>query len=287
MSKRVNTVLYRTPDRRMHGMMTSVAAELQRSRLRPVGVWDLPLVFLAPRRLFARVEDVATYGWPMVLLLAAMMVIGFATVETGLIDLEVARGVQRDIAAFEKQQPDIVERSALRQFIEDKQKEGQFLRLMKRVQVVVARPAATLASILLVAALLYGVVALTGRKPEWHTLITLCVFASFVDLFGALVRLGFMLHFRTLDVDLSLARVVRLMDIEGEGAATSGAALSGLLSAVDPFGIWFWLVLILGLSVTAQLRGWKVWATCCFFWLAAVGVRTILAVALVSGPTPT
>lgn len=271
----------------MHGMMTSVAAELQRSRLRPVGVWDLPLVFLAPRRLFARVEDVATYGWSMVLLLAAMMVIGFATVETGLIDLEVARGVQRDIAAFEKQQPDIVERSALRQFIEDKQKEGQFLRLMKRVQVVVARPAATLASILLVAALLYGVVALTGRKPEWHTLITLCVFASFVDLFGALVRLGFMLHFRTLDVDLSLARVVRLMDIEGEGAATSGAALSGLLSAVDPFGIWFWLVLILGLSVTAQLRGWKVWATCCFFWLAAVGVRTILAVALVSGPTPT
>ncbi len=278
---------YRTPDRRMHGMMTGVAAELERPGQHPVGVWDLPLVFLAPRRLFARVEDVATYGWPMVLLLVAMTVIGFATVETGLIDLEVARGVQRDIAAFEKQQPDVVERSALRQFIEDKQKEGRFLRLMKRVQVVVARPAATLASILLIAAMLYGVVALTGRKPEWHTLITLCVFASFVDLFGALVRLGFMLHFRTLDVDLSLTRVVRLMDIEGEGAATRGAALSGLLSAVDPFGIWFWLVLILGLSVTAQLRGWKVWATCCFFWLAAIGVRTILAVASVSGSTST
>ena len=273
----------------MHSMMTGVAAEMERSGQHPVGVWDLPLVFLAPRRLFARVEDVATYGWSMVLLLTAMMVIGFATVETGLIDLEVARGVQRDIAAFEKQQSDadVVERSALREFIEDKQKEGRFLRLMARVQVVVARPAATLASILLVDALLYGVVALTGRKPEWHTLITLCVFASFVDLFGALVRLGFMLHFRTLDVDLTLARVVQLMDIEGEGAATSSAALSGLLSAVDPFGIWFWLVLIVGLSVTAQLRGWKVWATCCFFWLAAVGVRTILAVASVSGSTST
>ena len=68
---------------------------------------------------------------------------------------------------------------------------------------------------------------------------------------------------------------------------SSGAALSGLLSAVNPFGIWFWLVLIIGLSVTAQLRGWKVWVTCCFFWLAAVGVRTIIAVASVSGSTST
>ncbi len=284
MSKSVGPLLNRAPNRRINVMMAGVTAEIATPERHPVGVWDIPLLFLAPRRLFARVEDVASYGWPLVLLLVAMTVIGFATVETGLIDLEVARRIQADIAAFEKQQLDVVERSALRKFIEDKHKEGQFLRLMKRAQVVVARPAITLASVLLIAALVYGVVALTGRKPEWHTLITLCVFASFVDVFGALVRLAFMLRFRALDVDLSLARLVQIMDMQGGGAARSSAVLSGLLSAVDPFRIWFWLVLIVGLSVVSQLRGWKVWATCCFFWLSAVGVRTILAVASVAGP---
>lgn len=263
-----------------------MSAESVGTRRSTVGTLDIPLALFAPRRVFSRVEDVPAYGWPLVVLLVAVTLIGYAKIETGLIDREVERGVQQDIAALEADQLDVVERSALSKMIEEKYQEGEFRRLIRRVQVVVANPAATLATVLLLAAIFYGLVALAGKKPEWHTLMTICVFAGFVDIVGALVRLGFMLRFRTLAVDTSLGPAVRLMNMEGEGAAVSTAMLSGLLSAVDPFRIWFWVLVACGLSVTSQLRGWKVWVCCTLFWLIAAGVRTGWAVASAGSPTP-
>lgn len=239
---------------------------------------DVPYALFAPRTVFARVEDVPAYGWALVLLLVAMAGLGYATVETGLIDREVDRQVQEQIARLEREQVDVVERSALSKMIADARKGGEFLLLMARAQVVVARPLGTLATVLLIPATLYGIVALTGRKPEWHALVTICVFASFVDVAAEAVRLGLMLNFRTLDVDTSLALLTRSIDSMPEGAAKQIAAMSGLLSGLDPFRIWFWLVMIAGLRSTAQLRGWKVWATCILFWLLATGFRTAVAV---------
>ncbi|MBU0717795.1 MAG: YIP1 family protein [Planctomycetes bacterium] len=257
-------------------------SELVNIRRKTVGVADIPRVLVAPRRVFERVEDVPAYAWPMVLLLVAVTLVGYATVETGLIDREVERQVQRSIAALDVENSDVVERSALSKAIEDKRKEGEFFRLMTHVQVVVARPAATLATILLLSAVLYGLVALTGKKPEWHTLLTVCTFASFVDLLRLLMQLGLMLRFKTLEVDTSLAPLVQLIHVDSGISQQAAAAISGALTAADPFRIWFWLIVIVGLSTTAQLRGWKVGVTAFLFWLIAGGVRTALAVATVA-----
>lgn len=243
-----------------------------------VGMADIPRVLLAPSRVFARTEDVAAYGWPLVLLLTLVTLIGYATVETGLIDREVNRSVEVGIAELEATQADVVERSALRQMIEDQRKGGEFLRLMTRVREIVVRPLGMLATVLLLGALLYGVVALTGRKAEWHTLLTVVVFASFVDVVGALVRLSFMVNLRRLDVDTSLSSLA-LMWAPAESVGKGTVALSGLLSAVDPFRLWFWGVVIVGLTVTAQLKGWRAWVTCGLCWLAAGGIRAGLAAA--------
>ncbi|MCH7872639.1 MAG: hypothetical protein IID33_13150 [Planctomycetes bacterium] len=62
---------------------------------------DIPLVLLAPRRLFARVEDVAVYGLPLIVLLALVTLVGYATLETGLIDREVDREVNAEIARID------------------------------------------------------------------------------------------------------------------------------------------------------------------------------------------
>ncbi len=243
-----------------------------------VGIADIPRVLLSPSRVFARTEDVAAYGWPLVLLLTMVTLVGYATVETGLIDREVNRAVEVGIAELEATQADVVERSALRQMIEDQRKGGEFLRLMTRVKEIVVRPLGVLATVLLLGALLYGVVALTGRKAEWHTLLTVVVFASFVDLVGSLVRLGFMVNLRRLDVDTSLSGLA-LMWAPAESVGKGIVALSGLLSAVDPFRLWFWGVVIVGLTVTAQLKGWRAWATCGLCWLAAGGFRAAMATA--------
>jgi len=254
-----------------------MSVELANTRRATVGISDVPLVLFSPRRVFARVEDVPAYGWSLVLLLTVLTLIGYATVQTGLIDREVDRRVQAGIAELEREQFDIVERSALIKMIEDKRQEGEFLRLMNRVKVIVARPVGALASVLLLSAFFYGIVALTGKKPEWHTLLTICIFASFVDVVALVVRLGFMLKMHTLEVETSLAPLARFMVAPGDAGGQSAVALSGMLSVLDPFRIWFWLMIMVGLTVTSQLRGWKVWVSCTLLWLAGGAVRTGLA----------
>ncbi len=250
---------------------------------RTVGVRDIPLVLLAPRRVFARVEDVAAWGWPLVLLLTFVTLIGYATVETGLIDREVDRTVGEAIARIDSQQRDVVERSALREMYDNEYKQGEFTKLLERIRVILAEPAAALATALTVAAFLYGVTALTGRKPEWHTLLTICVLAGFIDALRLLARLGLMLHCRSLEVDTSLALLTHWFAQTPSVSPTALAVASGLLTALDPFRIWYWLVTITGLSVTSQLPGWRAWLTCGLCWLAAAGGRCGVAVALVPG----
>ena len=244
---------------------------------RTVGVLDIPRVLFAPRGVFGRVEDVPAYAWALVLLLVSVTVMGYLLVQTGLIDYEVDQQVQRNIAALELEQLDVVERSALSDMIADKKKEGEFLRLINRVQVIGANPMATLACVLLIPAMFYGLVALTGKKPEWHTLVTICVFASFADLMGVIVRFGMRLQFKTLFVDSSLAPLTNFLQSEGASVAQQNASLGGLLTAFDPFRIWFWLIMVAGLTVTRQLRGWRAWCACTFFWLSAAAVRAAIA----------
>lgn len=258
--------------RRESATMTS---EFVLTSRRTVGVLDIPRALFAPRGVFGRVEDVPAYAWALVLLLVSVTMLGYLLVETGLIDREVELQVQKNIAALELEQLDVVERSALSDMIADKKKEGEFLRLIRRVQVIGASPIATLACVLLIPAMLFGLVALTGKKPEWHTLVTICVFAGFADVIGTIVRLGMRLQFRTLFVDTSLAPLTNFM--QGQ-SAQANAALGGLLTAFDPFRIWFWLIMVVGLTVTRQLRGWRAWCACLFFWLAAAGLRAAIAV---------
>ena len=255
----------------------TMTSEFVLTSRRTVGVLDIPRALFAPRGVFGRVEDVPAYAWALVLLLVSITVMGYLLVETGLIDREVDQQVQESIAALELEQLDVVKRSALSDMIAEKKKEGEFLRLMRRVQVIGASPIATLACVLLIPAMLYGVVALTGKKPEWHTLVTICVFASYADLIGVIVRFGMRLQFRTLFVDTSLAPLTNFMQGEGASAAQANAVFGGLLTAFDPFRVWFWLIMVTGLIVTRQLRGWRAWCVCTFFWLAAAGLRAAIA----------
>lgn len=255
-----------------------------RPRRRTINAWDILPALAAPRSVFARVEDVFAYGWTLAILLTAVTVLGYALVQTGLIDRRVEARVEAQVAELEATQMDIVARSELSKLIANKRQEGEFNKLMARVGVVAARPLATLAIALLLPAMLYGVVALTGKKPEWHTLVTIAVFASFADVAGQAVRLGFMLRFQTLEVDTSMGLLARWMSVADPAAAQSRAAVGGLLTAVDPFRMWFWIMMATGLHVTMQLSRWKAWLGCGMCWLVAAIARAGIAVAAIAQP---
>ncbi|MEK6674860.1 MAG: hypothetical protein AABZ47_04300 [Planctomycetota bacterium] len=247
---------------------------------RQVGVLDIPLALLSPGRVFARVENVASYGWIFLTLLTVVTMIGWATVQTGLIDRQVAERLAATEAELEKQHYDIVARSAFRQMLEDARKQGEFDLLMSRASHVVARPLYVLASVLGISALLYGVVALTGKKPEWHTLMTIVLLACYVDVVQLLVRFVLMWRYASLDVDDSFGVFVRLLPVAANEQAAQTATLVGnCLSGISPFAIWFWVVVSMGLSRTTQLLGWRGRLTCLLFWMAAVVAKVGIAFA--------
>lgn len=249
-----------------------MSQELVIGTRRTVGARDVPWVFVSPRRVFSKVEDVTAYGWPLVLLLTATALVGYAVVQTGLIDQQVYEQVAARKAELEQKQFDVVERSALNLMLAEEDKRGEFTRMVSRSWVVGWKPLASLLSILLASAILYGVVALTGRKPEWHTLMTICVFAGFVELAGSVFGLILMVSYGTLDVDLS-ARLLTPWLARETGEAKLSAMVGHLVSGINPFRIWFWIVVCIGLSVTSQLRGWRAWVTCFLCFAVAAGTE--------------
>ena len=126
--------------------------------------------------------------------------------------------------------------------------------------VVVATPLQFVVSFLLIAAVLYAAVALTGRKPEYHTLMSICVFAGFIELAGYALQLGMMLYYRTTEVDTTLG-------------ALAAPGKPSVLAAVDPFHIWFWVLVAIGLTVTHQLSRKVAIGMCVAIYLMSFGIR--------------
>ena len=178
----------------------------------------------SPRRVFSRVEDTGAYGLPLVVLIGLVTLIGFVTVQTGLIDRAVDERTAQRLAEREQTQTDLVDRVQLKESLEDIRKEGEFFKLIARLGEMLVSPLYFLTSFLVVASIFYALVALTGRKPEWHTLLSICVLAGFIELVGRGVRLGMVFYYKTTDVATSLAPLA-----EGTGSA--------LLGGIDPFRV--------------------------------------------------
>ena len=235
-----------------------------------------PLVLVAPEAVFRRIAHSGRYGWALGALLVLTTLIGWATVQTGLIDREVNRRTLKSLADLEREQTDLMTRQELSEQLENIRKSAEFTKLMTRGEVILAAPVLLLASAMFIAALLFGVVALVGNKPDYPTLMAVCVYSAVVDVLAAGLRLAMMLYYRTLEVDTSLALLVP--------PAKDTQILTTILSAIDPFRVWFWILVALGLVVTGQLSRRGAIITCGLFWLIASGVRMIPMEALASAP---
>jgi hypothetical protein len=237
--------------------MGSIHAQL---KPRELSVRHALMVFTSPRALFARVEDTGAYGWALVVLITLIILIGYAEVQTGLIERSIDQRTEAALAKIEESQAHLVDRVELRDTMEDVRKAGEFNKLLSKLGGIVFTPVYMLASLLLIASILYAAVALTGRKPEYHTLMSICVYAAFIELVGYGVRLAMVIYYRTTYVDTSLG----LLAAPGEPSP---------LVAIDPFKIWFWVLVVLGLIVTRQLNRRIAVVSCVLMALVAAGTR--------------
>lgn len=224
------------------------------------GLRHVPLMLTSPRRVFRRVEDTGGYGLPLIVLIGLVTLIGFLTVQTGLIDREVDEQTAQRLAEHERTHTDLVDRVRLKESLEAVRKEGEFFKLIARLGEMIVSPLYFLTSFMVVASICYALVALTGRKPEWHTLLSICVLAGFIEVVGRGVRLGMVFFYKSTDVTTSLAPL-------GEGTA------SALLGGIDPFRIWFWVLVAIGLTVTRQLGRTMAVVACGVLALVSMGLH--------------
>ncbi len=226
----------------------------------PLGVRHALLMYASPRSVFTRVEDTGAYGWTLATLILLVTLIGYAQIQSGLIDRNVALATEAELANLEKTHVDLLDRTELRDRMAAIHKEAEFTKLITRLGVVIATPLRFIVSFLLIASVLYAVVAMTGSKPEYHTLMSICVFAGFIELAGYALRLAMMLYYRTTAVDTTLG-------------ALMANSKPNVFAAIDPFHIWFWVLVALGLTITHQLSRKMAIGMCVALYLFSFGIR--------------
>ncbi|MCH8968796.1 MAG: YIP1 family protein [Planctomycetes bacterium] len=240
------------------------------SQATTLGVRHALLVYSSPSALFRRIEDTGAYGWALVVLLGLVTLVGYVQVQTGLLDRLVDEGTNNRLRQIEDNRANLVERGQLRETMENARKQGEFFKTIKRLQVIVLSPVKMLAEYLLIAASLYAVVALTGRKPEYHTLMSICVYSGFIELIAYILRVCMMMYYGTINIDTSLA----LLADPGQGT---------VLAAFDPFLMWFWILVAMGLIVTQQLSRRMAIVSCSMLCIVTMGLRVGLSFAAVLG----
>ena len=231
-------------------------------RKAPLRLYHSLMVFTTPRALFARVEDTGQYGSTLIVMLGFVMLLGYAQIQTGLIDRSVDQQTELTLADIETEQAGLIDRVELRDRMDQARKEGEFNKTIFRLGAVVDKPVYFLSSFLLIASILYAVVALTGRKPEYNTLMSICVYAGLIELAGVALQLAMMVTYETGMVNTSLG----MFDPIDKPS---------ILSAIDPYRCWFWILVAVGVTVTHQLSRRMAIVTCALCALVATAARAI------------
>jgi len=234
-----------------------------------LGLGDAGRMFLDPGVAFHRIAERGTYGWTLGALLLITTLFGWVTVQSGLIDREVERQTRREMADLEREQADVISRSELSEQLGKLREKAEFMKLILRGSAVAAAPVKLAASLMLIAAVLFAAVALTGNKPDYATLMAVCVYSAVVEVLAAGLRLAMQMHYRSLDVQASLGVLVP----PGE----EHKVLHAVLSAVDPFQVWFWVLVAMGLVVCGQLSRRAAVVSCTLLWLVSAGLRMVPA----------
>ena len=207
---------------------------------------DLARLVLRPQDLFAELPRVNHSGAALVVLLLLNVAYGLGLLSTGVIDYEIDSQTQREIAKQVRLLPGDEDSDQLNRTVETIEKTATFNRLMSRVTLLVGGPVGLLVGVATVAGLLYVAVALRGEaKADFRVLAGVVIFATFALVPGMLLRLYLVSQLGTTRVEISLAALTP--------PAQTGLGLYLLLRRLDPFHLWYWALVALGVSRSGQL----------------------------------
>jgi hypothetical protein len=204
-------------------------------------------LLLRPGTLFERLAQNNRYPSALLLLVFLQALVGSAVLSTGVVDYESDRQAQQRFACVAHRLQEVPAPGTANSALEAVVQEAVFRKQMHRLGWLLAEPIRLLAGLALLGGLLFVAVALQGSKPDLALLAGVAVFASFVELVRMLAVLFLVWQKQTAWVDTSAAVCFPGPDV--------GLPAYLLLRRLDPFALWYWALLGLGLLKTGQLGG--------------------------------
>ena len=248
----------------------SPATTLAEPTARPAGgglLADVARLYISPGPLFAGLYQGRRSAPALLLLVLLHGLYAGLLLSTGVPDYEIEAQAQRDINRRAEKLKGDEDSDELTRQVEALEKMAAFNKVFSRVLLLIGGPARLLVSVALVASVLFLAVSLGGSaKANFAQLAAVVTFASFTELPRMALRLFLVSRLEVLRVETSAAALL--------ADPRSAPAAFLLLRLLDPFEIWYWALIGLGLWKTGQLSGRRA---------LAVTSALVLAVGLLQG----
>jgi hypothetical protein len=207
---------------------------------------DVLCLYFHPGTLFRRLPVVNRATQVLLALAAFQVLYAVAVLSTGVHDYELDRQTQHAVARGRlKLQGAGEEEKQLAGSLDALEKEAGFYKVLNRIGLVAGGPLRLWAAAGLLSGALFLVVALRGRQPDYRLLLGVSAFAACVEVPRLLLELLLVSQLHVSRVELSAAAFVSSPDV--------GLAEYVLLLRLDPFAVWFWALIGVGLYATGQL----------------------------------
>jgi hypothetical protein len=207
-------------------------------------VQDILHLFVAPGSLFARLPQQHRSVLPCLILIGLEILVSLAIVSTGVHDHET--DLIAELTAQQMPAPEQDDAAASEQKqASDLEKQKVFAKETTRLKLYAGRITLILLEIGLLSLPLFAIVALRGGKPNLSLIAEVLAWASFADLARRLFALFLLSQLQMTRVETSAAAFINSPNI--------GLASYILLRRLDPFVIWYWALVLIGLWKTRQL----------------------------------
>lgn|SRR5262245_1138195 len=207
---------------------------------------DVGRVFFSPGALFHELPVRNRAGAALALLMALQVLYALAVLSTGVSDYEIDLGTQKAISRELRQNQGEETTQKLATALDLIEKNGTFNKLFARLVLLLGGPVRLGIGVSALAGALFCVVALRGNKPNYQTLLGITVFAAFVEVPRLLLQLALITQLQVSRVETSAAAFAGQTDI--------GLPAYLLLRRLDPFELWYYVLVAVGLVRSGQLR---------------------------------
>jgi hypothetical protein len=222
---------------------------------------DILSLFLRPARLFRELPRTNRVSGALLLLMALRSLYGLGLISTGVPDYEIDCDAQKEISGIRQHPPPKDDAEKFTTAMEFVEKQAIFKRKLARVMEVAGEPIQLCLKLCVLSGILYLVVALRGGKANYQVLLGVATFAAYVEVPRLLLRLFLIAQHHVSRVETSAAAVCSNPDL--------GLWPYLLLRRLDPFEVWYYVLIGLGAYTSGQLKPRAAIITACVLGLLA------------------